>query len=94
MTTDERKEVLKKACKEMCTALNTFGCEETLKLLVEFSNDLIVKELLTRYPSIVSSGDFMFGKPILEVDTEEFGTLEGASSWIWKAKKEDENNRE
>ena len=69
MNTIEWKETLEKASKELYKALNTFGPSETLKLLLEFSrDDLIVRELLTMYPSVVSLGDFLFGKPTVQLD--------------------------
>jgi hypothetical protein len=69
MKTIEWKEALEKASKELYKALNTFGPSETLKLLLEFSrDDLIVRELLTMYPSVVSLGDFLFGKPTVQLD--------------------------
>ncbi len=69
MNAIEWKETRERASKELYKALNAFGPSETLKLLLEFSrNDLIVRELLTMYPSVVSIGDFLFRKPTVKRD--------------------------
>ena len=84
MNTGEWKETLRKASKDMCKALNTFGSKETLRLLLEFSkDDLIANELLTKYPSIVAIGDFLIGKPTVEVDKKTFQSLIDANPDIW-----------
>jgi hypothetical protein len=93
MKTGEWEETLKKASKDMCKALNNFGSGETLRLLLEFSrDDLIVNELLTTYPSIVAIGDFLLGKPIVQVDEKTFQTLMDANPDIWI--KTEKNNPE
>ena len=80
MNKGEWEEILKIAYKEMCKALNSFGSGETLRLLLEFSgDDPIVNELLTKYPSIVSIGNFLCGKPIVQVDEKTFQTLMDAN---------------
>jgi hypothetical protein len=84
MNRGEWEETLRKASKELCKALNSFGSKETLRLLVEFSkDDLIVNELLTKYPFIVAIGDFLIGKPTVQVDPKTFQTLVGANPDIW-----------
>ena len=84
MNTGKWEETLKQASKDMCKALNNFGSGETLRLLLEFSrDDLIVNELLTKYPSIVVIGDFLIGKPIVQVDEKTFQTLMDANPDIW-----------
>ena len=89
MNKGESKEILKIAHKELVKSLNTFGSEETLKLLLQFSkDDLIVNQLLMMYPSIVSIGNFLYGKPIFQVDEKTFQTLVDANPEIWiKTKK-------
>jgi len=78
------KETLRKASQDMVKSLNTFGSENTLRLLLEFSKeDLIVNELLTRYPFIVAIGDFLIGKPIVQVDAKTFQTLMEENPDIW-----------
>jgi hypothetical protein len=84
MSTAEWEKVLQQASKDMCKALNSFGSGETLRLLLEFSqNDPIVNELLTRYPSIVAIGDFLIGKPTVQVDEKTFQTLMESNPDIW-----------
>jgi hypothetical protein len=84
MNTFAWKEALKKASKELYKTLNTFGSKETLRLLVEFSkDDLIVNELLTKFPFIVATGDFLIGKPTVQVDEKTFQTLVDANPDIW-----------
>jgi hypothetical protein len=94
MNKGEWEEILKIAYKEMCKALNSFGSGETLRLLLELSrDDLIVNELLTRYPFIVAIGDFLIGKPIVQVDEKTFQTLMDANPEIW-IKTEKDNPKE
>ena len=93
MNTGKWEETLKQASKDMCKALNSFGSGETLRLLLEFSQaDPIVNELLTKYPSIVAIGDFLIGKPTIQVDKETFQTLIDANRDIWI--KTEKNNPE
>ncbi len=71
MNAIEWKETRERASKELFKALNAFGPSETLKLLLEFSrNDLIVRELLTMYPSVVSIGDFLYKKRTVNLDKD------------------------
>jgi len=84
MNRGEWEETLRKVSKELCKALNSFGSGETLRLLLEFSkDDPIVNELLIKYPSIVSIGNFLDGKPTFQVDEKTFQTLVGANPDIW-----------
>ena len=84
MNTGEWEETLKSASKEMCKALNIFGSGETLRLLLEFSQyDPIVNELLTKYPAIVAIGDFLIGKPAVQVDEKTFRSLMESNPDIW-----------
>ena len=78
MTVNEQKEILEKASEEMCKSLNSFGTNETLKLLVTFSSDdVIVNELLARFPSIVAIGDFFCKKPVYEIDKKNISEFSG-----------------
>lgn len=87
----EWKETLEKASKELYKTLNVFGPSETLKLLLEFSrDDLIVRELLTMYPSVVSVGDFLFGRPTVQLDEEAFRASINANPEIWVRIKKDD----
>jgi len=87
----EWKETLEKASKELYKTLNAFGPSETLKLLLAFStDDLIVRELLILYPSVVSVGDFLSGKPAVQLDEERFRALINANPEIWVRIKKDD----
>ena len=84
MNTGEWEKVLEQASKDMCKALNSFGSVETLRLLLEFSQyDPIVNELLVKYPSIIAVGDFLNGKPTVQVDQKTFQTLMEKNPDIW-----------
>ena len=84
MNKGESEEILKIAHKELVKSLNIFGSEETLKLLLQFSkDDLIVNQLLMMYPSIVSIGNFLYGKPIVQVDEKTFQASVDANPDIW-----------
>lgn len=91
----EWKKTLEKASEDLYKTLNTFGPSETLKLLLEFSrDDLIVLELLAMYPSIVSIGDFLFGKPTVQLDEETFRALIDVNPEIWIRKEKDNQEGE
>ena len=61
------QETLEKATNEMCQSLNRFGCDEILKLLIEHSSqDIVVRELLAKFPSIAAVGDFLATLPIIK----------------------------
>ena len=93
--TIEWKETLEKASKELYKTLNAFGPSETLKLLLEFSSDdLIVRGLLTMYPSIVSIGDFLFGRPSVQLDEETVRALINVNPEIWITKEKDNPERD
>ncbi len=68
------EEPLRKATENMVESLNSFGINETLKLLVEFSNrDAILRELLIIFPSLVTLNLFLNGKPVYKIKMEEKG---------------------
>lgn len=84
MDANQKEEAVGKAHTEMLKSLNRFGPRETLSLLVEFSNvDVIVNELLLRFPSIVAVGDFFYHKPVYEIDKKTFQDLVDANPNIW-----------
>ncbi len=90
MNRTEWTETLEKASKELYKALNAFGPSETLKILVEFSrDDLIARELLIMYPSVVSIGDFLYGRPTVQIDEDTFQSLVNANPGIWVSLKKD-----
>ena len=68
MDLNELKEILTKATEHMVNSLNSYGPSETLKLLLTYSNDdAILRELLTKFPSVVTTSLFLGGKPIIKV---------------------------
>jgi hypothetical protein len=72
MNVNEQEEILRKATEHMIKSLNCFGQDETLKLLVRFSNgDVILRELLAIFPSIVTMNHFLYRKPIIKIQMNE-----------------------
>ena len=68
MEAKEIQEILNKATEHMVKSLNAFGPSETLRLLVTYSNqDVILRELLARFPSIVTTSLFLYRKPVIKV---------------------------
>jgi hypothetical protein len=86
MNTNEWIEALRKATEDMCKSLNKFGSEETLKLLITFSNhDGILGELLTKFPSVVTTNRFVCGKPVVKIQMskENLQNLMKAGFPVW-----------
>jgi len=72
MRANEQEEILRKATKDMVESLNSFGMSETLKILVKFSTqDAILRELLTIFPSLVNLNLFLQGKPVYKIQMNE-----------------------
>ena len=68
MNVNELEEILNKTTAAMVKSLNSFGPSETLKLLVTYSNqDAILRELLAKFPSIVTTSLFLYGKPVIKI---------------------------
>ena len=68
MDIKEVEEILNKATDAMVKSLNAYGPTETLRLLVTYSNqDVILRELLARFPSIVTTSLFLYRKPVIKV---------------------------
>ena len=74
MTEDNQEESVK--VDHLVEALNHYGASDVLDLLVRFStHDWAVRQLLIRFPSVVSISHFMFKKPSFEIkglSSEEF----------------------
>jgi hypothetical protein len=71
------EDVFQKAFGDMCKSLDKFGEAEILDLLVTHSRrDIIVGELLVRYPSVVALGDFLSRMPIQKVNKRTFKKLQ------------------
>ena len=55
-----REEVFRQAFEKMCLALDKFGPEEILNILIANShNDIICRDLLLTYPQVVATGKFL-----------------------------------
>ncbi|MBM4339791.1 MAG: hypothetical protein FJ110_09625 [Deltaproteobacteria bacterium] len=64
---EEWENMKEKGSEAMTQALNTFGPSETLNMLLFFSNsDPVMNHLLTKYPSVVATGDFYSRLPVYE----------------------------
>jgi hypothetical protein len=91
--TRNNEEILENAFSDMVKALNSFGCKEVLNLLVVYSReDFFVHKLLERYPAVVAIGQFLYRKPIFQVDEKTFQSLMDANPDIWI--KREKNNPE
>ena len=94
MDVKELEEILTKATDAMVKSLNSFGPSETLKLLVKYSNqDWILRELLTRFPYIVTTSLFLCGKPVIKVqlDAQTIKRFSGSYFPIFKREQEEED---
>ena len=94
MDVKELEEILTKATDAMVKSLNSFGPSETLKLLVKYSNDdRILRELLTRFPYIVTTNLFLYGKPVIkvQVDAQTIKRFSGSYFPLFKREQEEED---
>ncbi len=67
MCETNQEETLK--TEHLVSALNRYGASDVLSLLVRFSDrDWAVRQLLIRFPSIVSISHFMFNKPLFKIN--------------------------
>ncbi len=68
MEEKREEELLTKATGDMVEALNKYGASDVLDLLVRFSDqDWALKQLLVKFPSVVSVSHFMFKKPLFKI---------------------------
>jgi len=75
--TNIREEVFKRAFDDMCKALDRYGPDEILDLLVIHSRtDPVACDLLTRFPTVVVLGKFLHSLPIIKVDKRTLKRLE------------------
>jgi len=94
MDANQREEVIEKAYTDLIESLNRFGAKETLNLLAKFANDdLIVSELLVKFPSTVAVSEFFYDKPIYKIDEKTFKNLVESHPDIW-IRKEKEGREE
>ena len=72
-----REEVFREAFEKMCLALDKFGPGEVLRILTENSrNDTICRDLLTRFPTVVSLSEFLHTLPTIKVSKRIFKKLQ------------------
>ena len=94
MDVKELEEILTKATDAMVKSLNSFGPSETLKLLVKYSNeDWILRELLARFPSIVTTSLFLYRKPVIKVQVNA-ETIERFSKSYFPVFKREQSEKE
>ena len=74
---NSREDVLKRAYIDMCQPLGKFGPKEIFDLLTLNSRrDAVAHQLLSRFPSVVVSGEFLNTLPTCKVDKRTFKGLE------------------
>ena len=74
---DSVEDVWQKAFGEMCSALDRFGPGEVLQILIANShNDIICRDLLLRFPTVVSLSEFLHTLPIVKVNKKMLKRLE------------------
>ena len=74
---DSVEDVFQKAFGEMCSALDRFGPGEILNILIANShNDIICRDLLLRFPTVVVLGEFLSTLPVLKVNKRTLKRLE------------------
>ena len=77
-----KAEVWDKAFMAMCKGLDAYGPREILNILVENArHDEIVLQLLTRFPTVVSLGEFLHSLPIQKVNKRTLKRLE-KKGWL------------
>jgi hypothetical protein len=80
---NSREDVFRKAFGDMCKSLDKFGEAEILDLLVIHSRrDVIVNELLARFPSVVALGNFLSRMPVQKVNKRTLRRLERSGCLI------------
>jgi hypothetical protein len=73
----EREDVFQEAFKSMCSALDKFGPDEVLHILIANShNDTICRDLLLRFPVTVAFGNFLSTLPVIKVNKRTLKRLE------------------
>jgi hypothetical protein len=74
---DSVEDVFQKAFKSMCSALDKFGPEEILNILIANShNDIICRDLLLRFPTVVVLGEFLSTLPVIKVNKRTLKRLQ------------------
>jgi hypothetical protein len=71
------EDVQQKAFNSMIESLNRYGPTEILRILTENSrNDTICRDLLTRFPMVVSLSEFLHTLPTIKVSKRIFKKLQ------------------
>lgn len=71
------EDFFQKAFDIMCSALDKYGPNEVLELLVANSrNDTICRHLLLRFPTTVALGNFLSTLPVIKVNKRTLERLE------------------
>jgi hypothetical protein len=71
------EDVQQKAFNSMIESLNRYGPTEILRILTENSrNDTICRDLLTRFPTVVSLSEFLHTLPTIKVSKRIFKKLQ------------------
>lgn len=74
---DSVEDVWQKAFNSMCSALDKYGPEEILNILIANShNDIICRDLLLRFPTVVVLGEFLSTLPVIKVNKRTLKRLE------------------
>ena len=72
MNVNEMEENLYKAIEQMVECVSAYGPGETLKLLPTYSiESAILRKLLVKFPSVVSTSLFLSSKPIIKVQVDQ-----------------------
>ncbi len=71
------EDVFQEAFNSMCSALDKFGPDEVLQILIANSrNDTICRDLLLRFPVTVAFGNFLSTLPVIKVNKRTLKRLE------------------
>lgn len=74
---DSVEDVFQKAFGEMCSALDKYGPDEILRILIANSDsDKICLNLLLRFPTTVAFGNFLSTLPVIKVNKRTLKRLE------------------
>ena len=79
---DSVEDVFQKAFNSMCSALDKYGPDEILNILIANShNDTICRDLLLRFPVTVAFGNFLSTLRTVKVDKKTYKRLE-RKGWL------------
>jgi hypothetical protein len=76
------EDVFRKAFNSMCLSLDRFGPTEVLHLLIANShNDIVCRDLLLRFPTVVVLGEFLSTLPVIKVNKRTLKRLQ-RKGWL------------